>query len=582
MRYPRLKAQAATRKIVDVFRGYNHNLRVGEGEFFDMENLTSECFPVLSPRKKRGFYRKPASPQGLIAKDEICYVDASAFVMGEQRFEMGLSVKSEDCPKQLVSMGAYVIIMPDRKYINTVKPEDRGDLEASFVAAGEVSFQLCTAEGGNYENMTAAPTAPENPENLQYWIDTAAVPNVLKQYASESCQWVAVAATYVKIQAAGIGREFKQYDGVTVSGITAEGAKELNGSAVIWAREEDFIVVTGILSAVQSQNGGVTVERKLPRMDFVIESGNRLWGCRYGESSSGETVNEIYASKLGDFKNWSCYMGISTDSYTASVGTDGPFTGAVNFLGYPMFFKERCVHKVFGRYPASFQIQDTPCRGVQAGCHGSLAIVGETLFYKARSGICAFDGSLPVEVSQALGSETYSHAVGGAVGSKYYVSMENAAGSWKLFVYDTARGMWHKEDGLHAAAFCACKGELYCIDGENKNIITLLGSGDAAEEQVKWMAETGNLGMAAPDMKYLSALTLRLALEKDAKLEIYAQYDLSGEWLLLCTMFGTDLRSFTVPIRPRRTDHFKLRFVGAGGAKLYAMTKTVERGSDRS
>ena len=51
MRYPQLKAQAATRKIVDVFRGYNHNLRVGVGELFEMENLTSECFPVLSPRK---------------------------------------------------------------------------------------------------------------------------------------------------------------------------------------------------------------------------------------------------------------------------------------------------------------------------------------------------------------------------------------------------------------------------------------------------------------------------------------------------------------------------------------------------
>ena len=98
MRYPRLKAQAATRKIVDVFRGYNHNLRVGEGEFFDMENLTSECFPVLSPRKKRGFYRKPASPQGLIAKDEICYVDGSAFVMGEQRLKWGCRSNRRTAP----------------------------------------------------------------------------------------------------------------------------------------------------------------------------------------------------------------------------------------------------------------------------------------------------------------------------------------------------------------------------------------------------------------------------------------------------------------------------------------------------
>ena len=75
---------------------------------------------------------------------------------------------------------------------------------------------------------------------------------------------------------------------------------------------------------------------------------------------------------------------------------------------------------------------------------------------------------------------------------------------------------------------------------------------------------------------------LRMALDKGSKLEIYAQYDLSDEWLHICTMFGTDLRSFTVPIRPRRTDHFKLRFVGEGEAKLYSITKTIEQGSDLS
>lgn len=275
-------------------------------------------------------------------------------------------------------------------------------------------------------------------------------------------------------------------------------------------------------------------------------------------------------------------MGISTDSYAASVGSDGEFTGAITFLGYPLFFKENCVHKVFGRYPANFQIQDTACRGVQRGCHRSLAIVNETLFYKARSGICAFDGSLPVEASYALGNEVYSNAVGGAINNKYYVSMQDVRERWHLFVYDTAKRMWHKEDDLHAGAFCASKGELYCIDDDAKNIITMLGSGTKDDAPVRWEVETGNLGISTPDMKYLSRLTLRLSLSRGSKLEIYAQYDLSDEWLHICTMFGTDLRSFNVPIRPRRTDHFKLRFVGEGEAKLYSITKTIEQGSDLS
>ena len=158
----------------------------------------------------------------------------------------------------------------------------------------------------------------------------------------------------------------------------------------------------------------------MPKMDFIVESNNRLWGCRYGVANNGKVVNEIYASKLGDFKNWNCYMGASTDSYAASVGTDGQFTGAVTHLGYPIFFKENCLHKVYGNYPANYQVQTTSCRGVQKGSEKSLAIVNEVLYYKSQNGICAYDGSLPNEISAEFGDERYSGAVAASHNNKYY------------------------------------------------------------------------------------------------------------------------------------------------------------------
>ena len=582
MRYPKLKELKTSRQMVDTFRGYNHNLRISDGEFFDMKNMTSDFYPVLSPRGKRGFYVKPASPQGLIAKDAICYVDGRDFVMGEYRIGMDLSVAEEDCPKQLISMGAYVIIMPDKKYINTMDLTDFGEIEASFTSSTDVSFALCTITGDTYDDTVISPTEPDNPENLDYWIDTSTVPHALKQYSAASGMWVSIATTYIKISATGIGKPFQQYDGVTISGIVDEGLQDLNSSMVIWAKGDDYIVVLGILDTVTTQEAAITVERRMPNMDYVTESENRLWGCRYGIAVNGEVVNEIYACKLGDFKNWNCFMGISTDSYAASCGTDGQFTGAITHLGYPLFFKENCVHKVYGNYPANFQIQTTACRGVQKGCHQSLAIVNETLFYKARSGICAFDGSLPTEVSYALGNEAYSDAVGGAHGNKYYVSMKDAYGAWHLFVYDTAKGMWHKEDDLQASAFCSCKGELYCVDARNRNIITMFGSGEPDAGAVPWMVETGELGISSPDMKYIARVIVRMFMEIGAKADIYAQYDMSDEWVHVCTIRGTDLRSFSIPIRPRRCDHMKLRIVGEGMTKIYSITKTTEQGSDLS
>lgn len=582
MKLSKLKELPATRKMLDTFKGYNHNLRISDGEFFNMKNLTADYYPVLSPRKRRGVHAKPASPQGLIAKNEICYVDGTDFVIGEDRINMGLSVKAEDCPKKLISMGAYVIIMPDKKYINTMKTEDHGDIEATVTTSGEVSFTLCNLTGDAYKDPVVSATAPSNPSNMDMWIDTSSTPHVLKQYSTSSSMWVSIATTYVKITATGIGKNFAKYDGVTISGVEADALKSLNSASVIWERGDDYIVVVGIVDATAKQTAPVTISRSMPHMDFVIESGNRLWGCRYGTAANGQQVNEIYASKLGDFKNWNCYMGLSTDSYTASCGTEGPFTGAIAHLGYPLFFKENCIHKVYGYYPANFQIQAITGRGVQDGSSNSLAIVNEKLFYKSVGAVCVYDGSLPVEASYALGNDSYSNAVAGGYNNKYYISMEDSHGMWHLFVYDTETNMWHREDNMHAIAFAESNGELYCVDADSKNIITMLGSGDDGEYAVEWMAETGELGITSPDMKYISKLDIRMSVPEGTVIKLYAQYDLSDVWEHVAVIYGTAMRTFAIPIRPKRCDYMKLRIEGVGDAKIYSITKTIEQGSDVS
>lgn len=588
--FPTVQAQTAQRRVTDVFAGYNHNLRINEGEFYDEENLCSDDYPLLSTRRHRGVYAAPAAAQGLIAKDALCYVDGTEFVINEKRIEMGLSIETEMCPKSLISMGAYVIILPDRKYINTADLSDFGSIEASYTSVSDVTFNLCTVDGAGLDVIAGA-AAPENPKNGEYWLDTSATPHTLKVYSETSAMWMSVVTTYVKISATGIGAQFEQYDGVTISGIVKTGVKDLNGSAIIWAKDENYIVVVGILDTEINQTaeeGAVTIARKMPEMDFVIESGNRLWGCKYG-MVDGKTVNEIYASKLGDFRNWNCFMGISTDSYAASCGTDGQWTGAITHLGYPLFFKENCLHKVYGTAPSSYQIQTTACRGVQKGSGKSLAIVNEVLYYKSRGGVCAYDGSLPTEISDAFGGVLYSDAVGGGHRNKYYLSMKDSGGIWNLFVYDARLGVWHREDNTHANAWCSCRDEMYYIDAADGKIRTVLGSGQTETEKIQWRAETGlfvsalssaKYSASAADKKYVGRLMLRMALDPGATMQAYVEYDSSGVWEQLWSMTGKTLQTFTFPVRPRRCDHFRLRLVGQGGAKLYSLTKTLEKGSD--
>lgn len=585
MKYPTLYEQASSREVLDVFKGYNHNLRIEDGQFYDTKNMTSDHYPILSPREKRGVYAQSEYLEGMIAKDALCYVDGTDFVINGYPVDMGLSVAEDDCPKTLVSMGAYVIILPDKKYINTLDTTDFGEIEASFTTTTDVTFELCRVDGEVYSEATISGEEPAEPENMDLWIDTSSTPHALKQYSATNSMWAQIATTYVKISATGIGKAFGQYDGVTISGILDESLQDLNGTMAIWDRGDDYIVVVGILDVVASQSvedGAITIERKMPNLDFITECNNRLWGCRYGTALNGEIVNEIYACKLGDFKNWNCFMGLSTDSWAASCGTDGQFTGAITHLGYPLFFKETCMHKVYVSSTGAHQIQDTACRGVQKGCSRSLAIVNETLYYKARSAICAYDGSLPTEASYALGNESYSDAVGGAHGNKYYVNMKGADGAWNLFVYDALKDLWHKEDAFSAQCFCSCRGEMYAIDEDSGKILTMLGTGEAETKPVEWMVQTGEIGISSPDMKYISRLTIRMSLAAGSRVSFFARYDQSDVWEKMFYLTGTDLRSFSIPVRPRRCDHMKLRIEGIGEAKIYSITKTIEQGSDIS
>lgn len=601
MKYPTLAEMNTSREWLDTFRGYNHNLRIGEGEFYEMKNLSSDNFPILSPRSKRGTYATPGIPQGLVAKDALCYVDGGDFVMNEYRVSMGLT--ADDKPKTLISMGAYVIIMPDRKYINTKNLNDFGSIDKVIDTEGDVTFELCTIDGAKYNNTKAQAYAPEITEEMlqdnskiPMWIDTSSTPNALKQYSTTNSMWSTVATTYIKISYPGIGLPFSLEDGISIIGVEDIPDLASPTSAVIWAMDDrvndegkrvsNWIVVKGILNETKIQTNSIRIQRVMPDMDFIIESGNRLWGCKYGRNANEEIVNEIYASKLGDFKNWNCFMGISTDSYVASVGTDGQFTGAITHLGYPLFFKENCMHKVYGNYPANYQIQATPLRGVQQGCERSLAIVNEVLYYKARSGICQYDGSLPSEISSALGDMSYSNAVAGTLGNKYYISMLDRAGDYHLFVYDTLKGMWHREDDTQVMDFCNCRGNLYYIDHADDQIKMVRDSGNPEvsvpeDKPIRWEAVTGIFGTDSPDKKYISRMEVRMKLDVGARVSFYAEYDSSGTYEHLFTMTGKSLQSFAVPIKPKRCDHLRLKIVGVGDAKIFSICKTVEWGSDK-
>ena len=563
MEMPTLRRLWTSRRTVDAFGGLNRSPRTGEGESAQMENLSSDFYPVLAPCPPRE-QLDITGVTSLGAGQRLFYTQGTELVLGDRRIDLGLS---PDGNKILVKMGAYVVVFPDKKYASTLENGDCGSLEARFEAANAV-LTPCTLEGADRIPDYIQSAEPLSPENGTLWLDTAASPAVLKEWSAASNLWAAVETAYVRIEAPGIGVPFRQYDGVTLS-----GAEALDGANVIWQAGSDFAVVSGVLEG-QKHMRGLVLSRTVPEMDYVIECGNRLWGCRAGTDRLGNPVNEIYASKLGDFRNWNCFMGLSTDSYAVTVGTQGPFTGAITYLGNPLFFKEDCLYKIYGSYPAAFHVQSTACRGVAQGGGESLAIVGETLFYKSPMGVCAYDGSLPAEVGRNLGFDPLEGGVGAGFGGKYFLSLQEHTGTDALYVYDKLLGQWHRETGFGARQMVSHAGKLYGLD---KNGGLWLLRGGKSRARVKWMARTGRISGWDGKRMVLKSLELQLLLANRARMDISVRYDDRGAWERIGTLTGSD-RRFLLPIRPKPCSHLELLLEGEGDIRLLSLTRVLRQG----
>lgn len=595
---PMVNNISKTEQVTNTFYGLNHTLKIADGEAWDMSNITNDYYPLLSPRKPRAKLTSAASSacQGILAKDKLAYVSGNRlYYDGEQT-----PVEVTAGQKTLVSFGAYILIFPDTAYYNTADATDYGMIDFT-VSVAEPTLYNCTADG---EKITVdrSDSKPTSPEDGKVWLervlseDTGELDIVMWRYDGALEEWRKVEDTYVAMVAEGIGQGYN----FTIEGlgnaisqsspeeIAIETAAKLNGRHTAVLVEPDKVVIKGIIyadewsqatTASQVSYGGVAIKANVPKMDFVIEGNNRLWGCKYG-MVDGELINEIYASKLGDFKDWQSYQGIASDSYTASIGTDGTWTGAINYNGYPLFFKDNMLHKVYISSVGAHEIKQIPCAGVEQGSSQSLAIVDGVLHYKSQSGIMEYDGSSFTRISDKLGMNKYKNAVAGAFDNKYYISMQGEDSNYSLFVYDSAKGLWAKEDSLHATGFAQLDGSLYCI-ASNGDIYDLQAADGTVEtEAVEWMWQTGLMGYEYTGKKYISRFNIRMQLPQGAEIKIYIEYDTSGKWELKGKLKGKGTKTFLLPIIPRRCDNFKIRLCGKGDAKIYSFSKMFEGGSD--
>lgn len=591
-----------------VFKGLNANPGAADGEIISMKNLTGKLYPILSAREPRSEYLYVYQGRWLWAEGFLVVARRNGLTIFDSDLnETTISIAGT--PTAFAKMLRKLIVFP-HKIIIDLDTMTYSGMEATVNTSG-VSFQNGTIFGEAAEANTIYKSganwgatfkegdaitisgATAHPENNKTPIIREIDGDYMRFYEyvfTLDPMWAytpgtagLTAGTY-HFTAGDNTRQFSlsdvlpyggilRWDGDTLTRIVGGSTQTITTAVGSGGTELSFVETA---TKPYTEIGALTFKREVPDLDYICVNENRLWGCK-GDS--------IYASKLGDPTNFNVFDGLSTDSWQSDVGDKGDFTACISYLGYPMFFKEESVIKVYGDKPSNFQWTPSARFGVAAGSHRSLAVANETLFYLSPAGIVAYSGGIPTVISQPLGvQKRWSDASAGSDGLRYYVCMKDENGNYGIFVYDTKNGMWHKEDN-EQSSFAYWHGSVLMMTPFG-SIYDMSGREGTLEspEHLQWDAEFADATEGSPMKKGVLRLMIRLEMLGKSEVNVHIQYDEETTWHTLRTITmasGAEKQSYVVPIVVRRCDHWRLRLSGYGKVRVYSIAQTRYVGSEK-
>lgn len=485
-------------------RGVNWSESLQNGDLRDSLNISARRWPYITTRKGR-VKQEYSNATALTAWDKLVAVQGTSLLYNGE----AVGTVTEGA-KQFAVVNTKMVIWPDKVYLDmqdmTVKP-----LGASLTGTGA--------------------TFTTNTMTVSGWAD--------------------------------LTTKFKAGDCITITGTTGN-----DKDTVIKEITETVITVRDNGFTEETDTGSITLERKIPDMDYICESENRLWGC----SSTAQTV---YASALGDPTNFYVYEGLSTDSYTLAVGTEGSFTGCCKLSSSVLFWKETKLHKMLGSYPAEYAMYTYEMEGLQAGCHKSQQVINDTLFYKGAHGVYAYNGGTPTLISEAFGEKEFTDAVGGNDGDTYYLSVTEGETHY-LLCYETKYGLWVLEDDTRAVDFARIGKKLYVLDSDGD---VYLLDGEETPAGMEWMAQFAPMYETILGRKTYSKLLLRLELPKGSYMKAKVRFD-GKQWEDCGKAVGGEQDVIPMRIATNRCDKFELRLEGVGRCTVLGIVREFAVRSD--
>lgn len=605
-----------------VFSGINKSEGMTEGAIFDTENMTSDFYPAIGTRagrstllslKKRKIWGAGYSKNLYYCADDE---DGKTYFYydNEKYFEV------IPCEKSFCVINSFICVFPDKMYFSELyfEAENFGEPYATLDELHVDMLDDKTLKGGECYVADGAIYTYNPSGKWQGNLTKEGDANPTPFAHQAQTEWIYISEIYGSLETdSSIGERSDGILMMTASGDTGDdtiedwnSAKNLRGmktgdALTLTVRyrtqglphETIYKTYDCVLNEVKAlaakrhyrytflgisvpkavdadgneASGGqfvrysATVKKKVPDFGVCYTHQNRIWGAEEGK---------VYSSALGDPTQFTAYNTSASGAWTWQ-STGSAFTGGCSFSGYPTFFKEDKILKIGGDYPSEYTTYETESvQGVKEGCGRSLAICGGYLFYVSSEGIMRYSGSFPVRVGSELGSDekALSNAFGASSGGKYYL-----CSSGTLYVYDTQKGFWLIEDkDAEFNGFMLKEGALFGIK-DNSIVKFNLTSGEEADEE-EIFSEIYFSPFFGSTLNKKGLLRLNVNLEAEGKTRIYVSYD-NEPFKKVWEASSRERKSFSVPIKLRRADMFRMKIKSYGRMKLYAISKTFYRGS---
>ncbi len=556
------------RKSVTEFKGVVGGLSKDPKKLMHARNIYCDGLGVHSapPRRK---VRNIVNCGGIGSDGNLFWVeDRRIYYNGYQLDEIYLSAGE----KKLLTLGGYLLVLPDALYVSLSDTSKYGFLQASLGVSGNAEIKNCRSDLSVIESFSVLEAEPENAAAGDFRL--VRENGECKMLRYDGYEWLE-AETYIRVLIPGVGNVFHAGDAVKVVGVDENCDKWLKIRQI----SNDYVYFGGCVSNVEPRS--VTLGRYFPELDFATVSNGRLCGVSVGYDGSGKLVDRLYESAVGNPFDV-CPSG-EGEGFVFELPLEGGVRAVADHDGSLAIFTDKGVTEVSVGSKLGCASISGEC--ISKGAEKSIAELGGALYFKGEHGICVYNGGSVKVISSELG--VLKNSANGGAGTSYkgkYYQCSEMGGEGVILQYDPLTRFWGVSDDPGVLAFTVRNGILYAVtkpeNAGGELIILDIDGLSAAEleycsdgenyvsEQLPWELESGMLCFEDMNGIYPEFITVRMA-KNNGNTKVSALTDLETEGaenVLLPSHAGV----YTVPLRSGKCDTARLRLEGDGVFLLLA------------